>query len=62
VNDKQVLGSIVEMVREAQFWLIEREMSPFEAAVNVNDAPMSYLHYNPPKQVFTKLKTGVSFG
>lgn len=62
VNDKKVLGSIAEMVRKAQFWLIERQLSPFDAAVKVNEAPMSYLHGNDPKQVFKQLQPSTSFG
>jgi len=60
VTDKKVLGSIVEMVREAQFWLIERDLSPFEAASKINTTIFSYLRYNHPKEVFAQLKPGPS--
>jgi hypothetical protein len=56
VNDRKVLGSIVEIVRESQFWLTEREMSPFDAACRVNETTLSYLRYNNPKEIFTQLQ------
>jgi hypothetical protein len=62
VTDKRVIGSIAEMVREAQFWLIERELSPFDTAVKINEALLLYLNYAHPKEVFRQLRPGVSFG
>jgi hypothetical protein len=56
VNDKKLLGSIVEMTKEAQFWLTERELSPFETAAKINTSIFSYLQYNTPKEAFTQLK------
>lgn len=62
VNDKKLLGSIVEMLREAKFYIIEREISPFDAVAKVNELMRTYLNYNTPKEVFRQLKPGVSFG
>lgn len=56
VTDKKLLGSIVEMTKEAQFWLAERELSPFDSAARINTSIFSYLQYNTPKEAFTQLK------
>lgn len=62
VRDRQVLGSIAELVREARFYIIERQVSPFDAASQVNQIPLSYLRYKHPKEVFAQLRPPISFG
>jgi len=62
VRDRQVLGSIAELVREARFYIIERQVSPFDAASQVNQTLLSYLRYKHPKEVFAQLRPPTSFG
>jgi hypothetical protein len=62
VTDRHVLGSIAELVREARFYIIERQVSPFDAASQVNQTPLSYLRYKHPKEVFAQLRPPISFG
>lgn len=62
VRDRHVLGSIAELVREARFYIIERQVSPFDAASQVNQTPLSYLRYKHPKEVFAQLRPPISFG
>ena len=62
VRDRKVLGSIAELVREARFYIIERQTSPFDAASQVNQIPLSYLRYKHPKEVFAQLRPPISFG
>jgi hypothetical protein len=58
INDRRVLGSIVDMVYRAQLWLTEREVSPFEASRQINETPLSYLQHNYPREIFTGLAPG----
>jgi hypothetical protein len=62
VRDRKVLGSIAELVREARFYIVERDASPFDAASQVNQIPLSYLRYKHPKEVFAQLRPPISFG
>jgi hypothetical protein len=62
LTDKRILGSINAMVQVAKIWLIERELSPFDAAYKINEMPIGYLNYKFTKEVFAQLKPGFSFG
>jgi len=57
-TDRRVIGSMNELILEAKFYLIERQMSPFETSLQVNETLMSYLGYNNPKEAFRQLKFG----
>jgi hypothetical protein len=62
VRDRKVLGSIAELVREARFYIVERQASPFDAASQVNQTLLSYLRYRHPKEVFAQLRPPIYFG
>ena len=55
-GDRRLLGSINELVFQAKFYLVEREVSPFDVSFLLNETPMSYLGYRNPKEVFKSLK------
>jgi len=55
-TDRRVLGSMKDLIVQAKYYLIEQEMSPFDASIQVNETPMSYLGYNKPKDAFRGLK------
>jgi hypothetical protein len=54
-DNRRVLGSMNDLIRSAQFFLTERQMSPFETALLINDTPLSYLQYNHPRNCFTAM-------
>jgi hypothetical protein len=54
-GDRRVLGSMNELIRSAQFLLIERQLSPFETALLINETPLSYLQDNHPRNCFTAM-------
>jgi hypothetical protein len=56
MGDRRVLGSINELVSQAKFYLIERELSPFDVSFLLNETPMSYLIYGNSKEAFKSLK------
>jgi len=45
-----------DLIVQAKHYLTERQMSPFDASLKVNETPMSYLGYNKPKAAFRVLK------
>jgi len=55
-TDRRVLGSMNDLIIQAKYYLTEREMSPFDASLQVNETLMSYLGYNKPKEAFRGLK------
>lgn len=56
--DRRAIGSMNELIFEAKLYLTERQMSPFEASLKINETLMSYLGYNSPKEAFRQLKVG----
>jgi len=54
--DRRVLGSMNDLIVQAKYYLTERQMSPFDASIQVNETPMSYLGYNKPREAFRGLK------
>ena len=54
--NRSVTGSMNDLVSQAKFLLVEREMSPYETSLQLNKVPMSYLKYDNPRQAFLKLK------
>jgi hypothetical protein len=53
--NRGVTGSMNDMISCATFQLVQREMSPFEAASSVNEMPMSYLEHKHPREAFKAL-------
>jgi hypothetical protein len=56
--NRSVTGSMNDFVNAAQIWLIEAELSPFDAGFKLNDMPMSLLNYRMPRDAFKSLNTG----
>lgn len=56
LTDRHVIGSVNDLIHMAKFYLIERQMSPFETSQEINQAPMTYIGYDNPKKAFTKIK------
>ena len=54
--NRAVTGSMNELVLQARYLMIEQEMSPYEASLQLNDVPMSYLKYDNPREAFLKFK------
>jgi hypothetical protein len=54
-GDRRVLGSMNDLIYYAKVLLIERQMSPFETALLINETPLSYLQYNHPRNCFTAM-------
>jgi hypothetical protein len=55
-TDRRVIGSINDLIVQAKYYLTERQMSPFDASLQVNETPMSYIGYSKPKEAFSVLK------
>lgn len=55
-TNRRVIGSMNELIFEAKLYLTERQMSPFETSLQVNETLMSYLKYNNPREAFRTLK------
>ena len=58
--NRSVTGSMNDLVRFAEMWLTEGELSPFDAGIKLNDMPMSYLDYRVPREVFKTLDASLS--
>jgi hypothetical protein len=55
-TDRHVLGSMNNLIFQADYYLTERQMSPFDVSIQINETPMSHLGYNHPKDAFRQLK------
>lgn len=55
-TDRHVLGSMNELIFQAEYYLTERQMSPFDVSIEINESPMSHLGYNSTKDAFRHLK------
>ena len=53
--NRSFTGSMNELVKAAQYYLIEDDMSPYEVSSRLNDVLLSYLDYQTPRQVFESL-------
>ena len=53
--NRSVTGSINDLVYHAQFWLAERELSPFDTSFELNQIPFSSLDYDKPREEFKSL-------
>jgi hypothetical protein len=56
--NRAVTGSMNDLVRQAQFDLVEQGLAPFETAQRLNEAPMSYLEYDSPRAAFAAMERG----
>ena len=52
---RSVTGSMNDLVFQAKFYLIERELSPFDVSFELNQTPMSYLNRAIPRDAFRNL-------
>lgn len=55
-TDRKVIGSMNDLIRQAKYYLTERNMSPFDVSFIINDIPMSCLGYNKPRETFKSLR------
>ena len=55
-TDLCVVGSMNNLIVKADYYIAERQMSPFEVSIAINESPVSYLRYKHPKGVFGHLK------
>ena len=53
--NRTVIGSMNDLVRMAKSWLADGEISPYGAAIKLNETPFAYLDYKFPKEAFQKL-------
>ena len=49
---RSVTGSVNDLVYHATMWMVERELSPFDASFKLNDIPFSALGYKNPREAF----------
>lgn len=54
--NQSVIGSMNDLVKQAKSGLKNKELSPFETSLWLNDIPFSYLDYQKPKEVFSQLE------
>ena len=52
---RSVIGSMNDLVRHATWWLVERELSPFDTSFKLNEIPFAALRYKYPREVFKGL-------
>lgn len=55
-TDRRVLGSMNDLIVQAEYYITERQMSPFDVSIQINETPMSHLGYNSTKEAFRHLK------
>jgi len=55
-TDLCVVGSMNNLIVKADYYIAERQMSPFEVSIAINESPVSYLRYRQPKNAFRQLK------
>jgi hypothetical protein len=56
--NRSVTGSINDLVYHAKFWLVERELSPFDTSFELNQIPFSSLDYRKPREEFKAMRIG----
>lgn len=54
--NRSVTGSMNDLVHQAKAYLINDYISPLDVSFKLNDMPLSYIQYDSPREVFTKLK------
>lgn len=50
--NRSVTGSMNDLVFQARFWLLERELAPYDVGFRLNEIPLSSLKYANPKEAF----------
>jgi|SRR5450759_4827166 len=55
IIDRQVSGSMNDLIFQAKVYLSEGQKPPFDVSFMINKSPMSYLNYSNPKVEFRKL-------
>jgi len=55
-TDKRVLGSMNELIFQAGYYITERQMSPFDVSLQINETPKSLLGDHSTKDAFRHLK------
>lgn len=54
-SNRSVIGSMNDLVYQAQVCLEHDELSPYDLAFRLNEVPMSYLKYSHPREAFQHL-------
>jgi hypothetical protein len=54
-GNRRVLGSMNDLIYYAKVLLIQRQMSPSETALLINETPLSYLQDDRPRNCFTAM-------
>jgi len=54
--NRAVTGSMNDLIFHAKIHLIERNESPYNVSVRLNEIPMSYLRYDNPRNSFRTIK------
>lgn len=57
---RSVTGSMNDLVRCGSFWLVERELSPSDTSLKLNETPMSALNHRNAREAFKALQMGPS--
>ena len=52
---RSVTGSMNDLIFHAKMWMVEVELSPFDASFKLNEMPMSALGYRKPQGAFRRL-------
>lgn len=55
-TDRRVLGSMNDLIVQADYYITERQMLPFEVSIQINEMPKSLLGYHSTKDAFRHLK------
>lgn len=56
--NRSVIGSMNDLVKNAESHLDKRGLSPVETAMKLNDMPFSAIDYQKPKEAFQQLEAG----
>jgi hypothetical protein len=56
--NRSVTGSMNDLINCAKVWLIEEELSPYDASFKLNEMPMSAIKYANPRDAIMKLSAG----
>lgn len=53
--NRAVIGSMNDLTFQAKILLTERDISPWDTSLRLNEAPMSYLKYATPREALLRL-------
>lgn len=54
--NRSITGSMNDLILTAKYSLENKDVSPFDVSLELNETPMSYIDYKSPRQAFSKLK------